>query len=119
MDCQNVRLVYEKILDGEKTPLVSFEIKFEYAPVVRLKIVPSSINKVSGISQQFDIYGENVVGDDVKIQRRWLTWTLTPEAIGVIKNTGLFFGLRQGRGKVVVTTPDGTMEAYSDIVVED
>lgn len=117
---QNVMLVGENLIDEKDgISLVSFTLRFDYAPVVRLELVPSSLRKISGTSQQFKVYGENAAGETFPVPRDWPTWILMPEAIGVVKQTGLFFALRPGPGKVIIKSPDGTLEAFCDILVVD
>lgn len=103
----------------KKKPIVYFELRFKYAPVVRLEVIPSTVRKVSGTSQQFAVQGENIVGEKVRVPSDWPSWSLTPEAIGVVKDTGLFFALKPGSGRVSVKSPDKKMETFADVYVQD
>ncbi len=117
---RNVMLIGENLLTEKNgISLVSFTMRFDYSPLVRLELAPSSLRKISGTSQQFKVYGATADGETFLIPRDWPTWILMPEAIGVVKQTGLFFALRPGPGKVIIKSPDGTLEAFCDIMVVD
>ncbi|PKK90497.1 MAG: hypothetical protein CVV64_09030 [Candidatus Wallbacteria bacterium HGW-Wallbacteria-1] len=120
----NIQLLSEnEVVDDTGRRYTAFDMKFKYSPIVEISLEPARVVKPTSTTQKFSIIGKNLLGQEKTIPRKWGRWELRSEdkEIGyLIEDTpGMFKAQQKGKGRLIVSSPDGKLSAVAEVEVEE